>query len=67
MNSISGQMKGLTPHAVELADNNLMKAVLAAPQFSLLEELRSSSRLHSFEQILMSPTDEDEDYRWILE
>lgn len=55
--------EGYDLRAVEVADDNLMKAVLAPPPFPLLEELRNSSRLRSFEEIIMSPIDEDEDYR----
>lgn len=59
--------EGYDPHSVELPDDNLIKAVLVPPPFPFLEKLRNSSRLRSFEEIIMSTTDEDEDYRRLTE
>lgn len=40
-----------------------MKTVYNTPPFPLLDSLRSSNRLITFEEILPSPIDEDEDYQ----
>lgn len=54
--------EGYKPEVIETADDDLMTAVLNPPPFPFLEELRSSSRLRTFEEILSSPLDEDQDY-----
>lgn len=58
---------GYNPRAVESANNDLMKSVLRPPPFPFLEELRSFSRLRTFEEILSSLVDEDLDYHRILD
>lgn len=50
------------PQTVESADDDLMKAILSPP-FLLLDDLRSSTWLMTFEEIFSSTIDEDEDYR----
>lgn len=55
------------PRARELADDNLMRVVLTPPAFPFLEDMRSLSRLKTFEEILGSKVDEDEDYRQLIE
>lgn len=52
---------------IETADKDLMKAILSPPPFQFLEELRSSPRLRTFEEIFSSTLDEDLDYRWVLD
>lgn len=47
---------------METANDDLMKAVLSSPVFSLLEDLQNSTRVRIFEEILYSLVDEDEDY-----
>lgn len=54
--------EGYNPEVIEMADVDLMKAVLDPPPFPFLEELRSSTRLRTFEEILSSPVDENQDY-----
>lgn len=53
--------------AMETTDDNLMRSVLSPPIFPFLDDLRSSSRLRTFEEILGSAVDEDEDYQWLTE
>lgn len=55
------------PYAMESGDDNLMNVVLASTSFPFLDDLRTSTRLWSFEEILMSIVDEDEDYRRLTE
>lgn len=55
--------EGYDPKVVETADDNLMKAVLSPLSFPFLEDLRSSDRLRTFEEIILSTVDEDEAYR----
>lgn len=50
------------PKAIQQVDNDLMKYVLSALSFPLLDSLRSSNRLMTFEEILAISVDEDEDY-----
>lgn len=59
--------EGFNPQVVETADDDLMKAVLSPPAFPFLDELRTSTRLCTFEEILSSPLDEDLDYHRILD
>lgn len=53
---------GYNSEAIKTADDDMMKAVLNPLAFPFLEELRSSTRVRTFEEILSSPTDEDQDY-----
>lgn len=55
------------PQAVQSADDDLMKIVLSPPRFPILDDLRSLSRLKTFEEMLSGTVDEDEDYRWLTE
>lgn len=50
------------PKAIQQVDNDLTKFVLDTFSFSLLESLRSSDRLVTFDEILASIGDKDEDY-----
>lgn len=51
--------EGYNPKVVETADEDLMKAVLSLLSFPFLEDLRSSSRLRTFEEIVASMVDKD--------
>lgn len=51
------------PSYITIVDDDLMKLVLNSPVFPFLDRLRSVDRLMSFEEILSSAMDEDEDYR----
>lgn len=55
------------PQFVESADDDLIKAILNPPAFPLLVDLRRSDRLKTFEEILSSAVDEDEDYRRLID
>lgn len=59
--------EGYNPRVVDTADEDLMKAVLSSPAFPFLEELQSSSRVHTFEEIISSSLDKDLDYQRVLE
>lgn len=50
------------PEAIQYANDNLMKSVLGTPSFPLLNSLRTSDQLMTFEEILASSVDKDEDY-----
>lgn len=50
-------------HVVESADDDLIKVVLALPSFPFSKDLHTSTCLRTFEEILSSTGDEDEDYR----
>lgn len=53
--------------AVATTDDDLMKAVLNPPAFPLLKNLRFSDQLMTFEEMLSSMVDEDEDYQRLTE
>lgn len=50
------------PKAILYSDKNMMKLVIGATSFPLLDSLRSSDQRMTFEKILASPMDEDVDY-----
>lgn len=50
------------PEAIQQVDNDIIKSVLNALFFPLLDSLRFSNRLMTFEKILASTVDEYEDY-----
>lgn len=53
---------GYDSESIERADNGLMKVVYNAVTFTFLYLLRSFDRIITFEEILASSMDEDEDY-----
>lgn len=50
------------PQAVVTVDDDLMKPILNLFVFPLLDSFRISDRLMTFEEILLSTVDENEDY-----
>lgn len=59
--------KSYDPQVVESVGDDLMKAILSPPPFSLLDDFRSSIRLMIFEKILSSTIDEDEHYLRLID
>lgn len=59
--------EGYNPRVLETVDDDVMKAILSPPSFPFFEDLRSFSRLHTFEEIVASTVDEDENYHRLKE
>lgn len=51
--------------SIERANDDLMKTVYNAPPSPFLDIFQSSDRLMTFEDILASSVDEDDDYQWV--
>lgn len=54
--------KSYDPKSILQANDDLMKSILSAPTFSLLDSLRSSNWIITFKEILASSVDKNEDY-----